>query len=194
MGNAITMEITGLKELQAALFALPAAVGERALRAAVASGAAVLREAVVNEAPTYGGKIADGHPPAGTLKNAIYQTRLTEACTPTKEVFLVSARRGKKFQAVARGKKGAATTVNLDAFYWTWVEFGHHVHPGKALKAKGRRAMQAGSVLTEGAAFILPNPFMRRAFEKTKLAAQQAMVARMKERISAAVARAKGRG
>jgi hypothetical protein len=54
--------------------------------------------------------------------------------------------------------------------------------------------MQAGAELVPGAAFILPNPFMRRAFEKSKIAAQQAMVAKMKERISAAVARAKGQG
>lgn len=194
MANAITMEVTGLRELQAALFALPPTIAERALRAGVASGAAVIRQAVEAEAPAYAGEVQVGHPPPGTLKKAIYQTRLAEACTPTKEVFLVSARKGKKFQAVARGRKGAQSIVNLDAFYWTWVEFGHHVHPGKALTKKGRKAMEQGAELIAGAQFIMPNPFMRRAYEKTKIAAQQAMVARMKERVAAAVQKAKGLG
>lgn len=194
MGNAITMQVTGLKELQSALFSLPPAIAERALRAGVASGAAVIRQAVETEAPIYAGEVQAGHPPPGTLKKAIYQVRLTEQCTPTKEVFLVSARKGKKFQAVARGRKGAQSIVNLDAYYWTWVEFGHHVHPGKALTKKGRRAMEQGVELIAGAQFIMPNPFMRRAYEKTKMAAQQAMVARMKERVAAAIKKAQGKG
>lgn len=189
----ISAQVTGLRELQQALFALPPAIGERVLRSSVATGAAVLREEVIRQAPEFGGEVQKGHPPAGTLKKAIYQTRLVNKCTPTLEVFLVSARKGKKFQAVARGAKGAQSAVNLDAYYWTWVEFGHHVHPGKALKKAGRKAMAAGTQMTEGAQFIMPNPFMRRAYEAKKIAARDAMVAKMRERLSEAVRKARGK-
>jgi hypothetical protein len=190
----ITAQVTGLKELQAALFALPPAIGERVLRSSVATGAAVLREEVIRQAPEFGGTVQKGHPPAGTLKKAIYQTRLVNKCTPTLEVFLVSARKGKKFQAIAKGAKGAQQIVNMDAFYWTWVEFGHHVNPGKALtNFRDRMHMYQGTRLMPGASFIMPNPFMRRAYEAKKIEARDAMIAKMRERLSEAIAKARGK-
>ena len=54
----------------------------------------------------------DGDPPPGTLKKAIYQVRLREESVGTREVWKVSAKKGKK------GKDG------IDAYYASWVEYG----------------------------------------------------------------------
>jgi HK97 gp10 family phage protein len=68
---------------------------------------------------------------------------------------------------VRRGKKAQKT--DKDAFYWKFVEFGH-----KAGKTQ-----------------VPPNPFMRPAFESTKVAAAEAITAKLKQILDAAARKAK---
>ena len=138
-------EISGLAELTAQLRALPQEMQKRIMKGAVATAAAIIRQEAVIRAPQYTGPVSQGHPPPGTLKKAIYQTRLTEQCTETVETWAVKVRHGKKAQT--HRVKGVET--NLDAYYATWVEYG-------TVKMSAR-------------------PFMRPAFEAKKDAAVDAM-------------------
>lgn len=180
MADGVTMTLSGLSELTAALRTMPQAVQTRVLKGAVATAASVIRKEAIARAPQYTGDVADGHPPAGTLKKAIYQTRLVRECTPTREVWLVSVRKGNKFRNAGRktSKFGPTQGQNLDAYYATWIEFGHYTRApksaGKGIAAR-RRAMSSGSVLIAGAHWVLPQPFMRPAFETQKTYAVSAM-------------------
>lgn len=157
----ISAKVTGLAELKRTLAALPDAVQTRVVKGMVASGASVIRQEAVLRAPVSTGPISEGHPPPGTLKQAIYQARFTANCTPSHEVWMVNVHRGKRFQAHQRGGQ----TVNLDAFYASWVEYG-------TVKMSAK-------------------PFMRPAFEAKKQAAVEAMGTYLAFALPAAVERAK---
>jgi HK97 gp10 family phage protein len=113
------VNVEGLAELRAALRELPQRIARNVLRGAVSAGAAVIRKEAKARAPLYTGKVAEGHPPAGTLKRAIYQKQINELSSLTNQVFFVGVRHGKKYQK--QGKKG---DKSQDAYYWRWVEFG----------------------------------------------------------------------
>lgn len=116
MDDWASVEVKGLKELNEALKQLPERVARNALRGATSAGASVLRKEAASRAPVYTGPIAKGHPPAGTLKRAIYQKQIRELSSLLKQTFYVGVRTGKK----ARDRRGRS----LDAYYWWWVEFG----------------------------------------------------------------------
>lgn len=111
--------VAGLSELSAALRELPQRIGRNVLRGTVAAGAAEVRTAVKTSAPVYTGDVAQGHPPPGTLKRAIYQKQIRELSDDQRQVFFVGVRQGKKFRN--QGKKG---DKSQDAYYWRFVEFG----------------------------------------------------------------------
>jgi HK97 gp10 family phage protein len=113
------VNVEGLAELRAALRELPQRIARNVLRGAVSAGAAVIRKEAKARAPLYTGKVAEGHPPPGTLKRAIYQKQINELSSLTNQVFFVGVRHGKKYQK--QGKKG---DKSQDAYYWRWVEFG----------------------------------------------------------------------
>lgn len=113
------VNIQGFEKLQKALKELPSNVGRNVLRGAVGAAAAVIRKEAQTRAPVYTGDVADGHPPPGTLKRAIYQKQIRELSTNFRQIFYVGARHGKKYQN--QGKKG---NLSQDAFYWRFVEFG----------------------------------------------------------------------
>lgn len=113
------VNVEGLAELRAALRELPQRIARNALRGAVSAGAAVIRKEAKARAPLYTGKVADGHPPPGTLKRAVYQKQINELSSLTNQVFFVGVRHGKKYQK--QGKKG---DKSQDAYYWRFVEFG----------------------------------------------------------------------
>ena len=73
-----TVEIEGLKELQAALLELPVKTAKNALRSAVNAGASVVRKEARQRAPVYTGPVAAGHPPPGTLKRSVIQKYIKE--------------------------------------------------------------------------------------------------------------------
>ena len=108
----IDIKVTGLAELKQRLAQLPPTIQRKVMRGAVSTAAAVFRKEAELRAPEYTGTVQDGHPPPGTLKKAIYQVRLREESVGTREVWKVSAKKGKK------GKDG------IDAYYASWVEYG----------------------------------------------------------------------
>lgn len=152
-----SVEVRGLDELLRKLRALPEAVQTKLVRRACASAVAVIKNEAIRLAPEWTGPVSKGHPPPGTLKNAIYRTRMSADCTPTLEVWKVSVRKG-----------NLAAKSGKDAYYATWVEYGHYARVSD--KVLGRRNRRAAASL-----YVLPHPFMRPAFESTKLAAIEVM-------------------
>lgn len=181
--ESIKVEWHGMQELLSELRNLPKAIRERVLIGAVAKAASVLKAEAVLQAPQWTGEVSKGHPPSGTLKRAIYQARLVNECTDTREVRIVSVRSGKKFRAV-KVKGGIA---NQDAFYAYWVEYGHWTRaPGT--DAKTHKALrQTGMLAAAGARWVPPNPFMRRAFANKQGEAFQAMRSYVEANLPAAV-------
>jgi HK97 gp10 family phage protein len=148
-----TIAIQGFEDFKRQLAALPGRIGRNVLRGGVNAAATVIRKEVVLRAPEYTGPVAEGHPPAGTLKKAIYQKQIAELSSAVNQTFYVGVRQGKRQQAVKRGK----SVVNLDAFYGRFVELG-------TSKMSAR-------------------PFLRPAFEASREAAIEAMRAYMADRI-----------
>jgi hypothetical protein len=122
------------------------------------------------------------HPPPGTLKKAIYQARMVDRCTPTQEVWMVGVRSGKKTTA-----KG---TARPDAYYASWVEFGHFTRmPAGPKETKKSRKLAARALgITR---YVPPQPFMRPAFDQSKSAAAQALSDYVTRELSAAMAASK---
>ena len=182
--------ISGLKELQEALKQLPLNIARNVLRGAVGAGAALVRDEAKRKAPGYTGTPAMGHPPRGTLKRAIYIKQIRERSSQFKQVFFVGVRKGKKYQ-----KQGKHGNRSQDAYYASWVEFGHYyAPPGKHGFGSRRAAMNAVALNgggIGGAKFIAPHPYMRPAWESQKRAAVQRISAYMAERIPREIARAR---
>lgn len=155
MSDSITIEIVGLQGLLSELKAFPQAVTTRVLKGAAATGASVIRKEAILRAPMSTGPIEEGHPPPGTLKKAIYQVRMTQECTPVREVFKVDVRRGRRAQSV--GKSGR----NLDAFYASWVEFGHYARAPHSLTKTAKAAARAAGTVK----WVSARPFMRPALQ-----------------------------
>lgn len=156
-----TQHVAGLADLAAALRELPQRIGRNVLRGAVAAGAAEIRKDAKNKAPQYTGRIADGHPPPGTLRRAIYQKQINELSDAQRQVFFVGVRQGKKYRK--QGKKG---DKSQDAYYWKFVEFG-------TSKMSAR-------------------PFLRPAFEASKLQAVDRIQEYLAERIPREVEKLSG--
>lgn len=176
----ISMEVTGLRELKAALEQLPQNIAKNVLRGAVYAGAKVIKDAVYTNAPVYTG--SDPRVKAGVLKDAVYMKHDQELSVENQQVFFVSLRRGRKERA-----------RNRDAYYWTWVEFGHHIVPrapkGGTKLAARRAAVISGASLVQGSSYVLPHPFFRPAFEANKEASAAAIRDYMARRIPIEIAK-----
>ncbi|MCA3068094.1 MAG: HK97 gp10 family phage protein [Rhodocyclaceae bacterium] len=176
MSNSGTVRVTGLRELNDALAKLADDVAIKHARGAVAAGAALIRDAARANVPVRSGK----------LKAAIYSAWIREASSRERQSFFVSVRRGKKYQPrmkVGRGGKQRATK-DLDAYYWTWIEFGHIATGG--MKIKGgtkRRARTRANMREAGAKFVAARPFLRPAFEANKLKAIEVIRAELAKRL-----------
>lgn len=180
MANLVSMQVTGLRELNSALKTLPANISKNVLRGAVYAGSKVIRDAVAAQAPVYSGN--DPRVAVGVLKNAVYAKHMQDESGSLQQVFFVSIRRGRKEQAKGR-----------DAFYWTWVEFGHHIVPrvpkgGGSLYAR-RQAVVSGTSFVSGSSYVLPHPFFRPAFEASKDASATAIREYMAKRIPLEIAK-----
>lgn len=162
MDDGFTFEMPGLDKFLAELRELPAAIQTKVIRGAVATGASVLRKEIIRRAPDVD----------GTLRNAVYQVRNPQQCTPTFEVFKVGVRRGKAQRHKGKTTSAAGPTqgTNRDAFYASWVEYGHFARvPHEMTKS----AKAAGRML--GVAKWVPaHPFFRPAIAA---AADDAMAA-----------------
>ena len=107
--------VTGLRELEAALKSLPDRIARNVLRGAVAAGAAVVRQEARDLAPKSEGPQPEGHV-SGTLKRAIYQKQIRERSSLLQQTFFVGVRRGRSAKSSAKGV--------IDAWYAHFVEFG----------------------------------------------------------------------
>ena len=163
--------ISGLKELQEALKQLPQNIARNVLRGAVSAGAALVRDEAKRNAPVFTGSPQMGHPPPGTLKRSVYIKQIPERSNLYKQVFFVGVRKGKKYQ-----KQGKHGTLSQDAYYASWVEFGHYyAPPGKQSPATRRGA--------KGAVFGQPHPYLRPAWESKKGSAVQRIKDYLAQRI-----------
>lgn len=160
MSGTVSVKVTGLQELLTEFRELPQKMQARVIRGAAATGAKVLRDAAVTLAPVWSGPVAKGHPPAGTLKRSIYYYRAVNRCTPELEWFSVNVKSGN----LARATKVKGATVNQDAYYARWVEYGHWTRaPGKTAR-EHKQLRQINALASTGAKWVPPHPFMRPAF------------------------------
>ncbi len=119
------IKVEGLAELNRRLQELPRHIAKNTLRGAVNAAATVIRKEAQQRAPVYipvavawGGKagsIGTKHPPAGTLKRAIYQKHV-RAGSDTQQMYIIGVRHSRVSKVQAYGP--------LDAYYWHFVEFG----------------------------------------------------------------------
>jgi hypothetical protein len=184
MSDGMKLEVPDAQAFLAELQAVPAVMQKRIVRGAVATGASVIRKAVIALAPEYTGDVSQGHPPPGTLKKSIYQVRMSESCSGVVEDWKVSVRTGR----VTRRSKGGKESAMPDAYYASWVEFGHFSRaPGLTAK-QHRIARAAGIAALAGAKWNPPQSFMRAGFELSKDAALDAMKTYFEENMDLALA------
>lgn len=165
MADEVTVEIPGLAAALAEMRELPRRVQKRIMLGAAATGASVIRKEVV----LWAEKIAV----TGELANAIYQVRLTQLANATTEVFKVGVRRGKKFRhsGSVNSKAGPTQGTARDAYYASWVEYGHFARVSHQV---GKDAKNAGKWL--GVAQWVPaSPFFRPAIQAKTQDAFRAM-------------------
>jgi len=140
-----TVQILGLEELKRKMITLGYKISRNALKSALVAGAKEIKKEAMNLAPVK----------TGTMRKAIYIKKMGKP-NPFKENVIVGVRSGKKLQR-----------RNLDAYYWRFIEFGHLARPkGKARSRSGRVSAAAG-----GAKMIAAQPFVRPAFENSKVRA-----------------------
>lgn len=175
MSGFVSIEVKGLSELKNRLALLPQAIQTKIMKGMVASGAAVIKNEAILRAPYYTGDVQKGHPPPGTLKAAIFQARIVAQSVGTREVWLVSARKGK------------ASKGGMDAYYATWVEYGHYSRGPSGRSSSERKQLSAGSSVPLGSYYILPKPFMRPAFEVKKQEAIEVMRKYMADKLPEAI-------
>ena len=102
MPDAITVQVTGLKELEKKMIALGPKIGRKALKGALVAGAKIIKKEAQILAPIK----------TGRLRRAMYIKTMSKP-NPFKENVIFGVRHGRKMM-----KK------NLDAYYWTFLEFG----------------------------------------------------------------------
>lgn len=153
MGASISISLTGADDLKKRLDALTEKLRDSALRSAAYAGAKIIQDQAIENAPLFTGKVSEGHPPPGTLKNSIIVKRLDKECGDFKVSYIITVR---------RGDAGS----NTDAFYAHWVEFGHiYRSEGEALTgSKSAKAAKRSMHVTLGGKVVPANPFMRTAF------------------------------
>ena len=108
---AETSNLTGFKELAAALLELPKRVAKNGLRAAVGAGAGVIRKEARVRAPKDTGEMAKD-----ILIKRERDTSGGDTFTARYSVFVLS---GKKSRL-----KGQKRNVQRDSYYWRFVELG----------------------------------------------------------------------
>ena len=139
----ISVKIEGLKELQEAMNQLPLEIQKRPLRSAVSAGAKVIVDEAKRLAP-------QGE--TGNLRKALYRYRSRSQSSRGQETFLVGVRKGKKnYVDSAKNRRlnrvGKKYTVEGEAFYWRFVEFGTSKMPARpflrpAFESKKNQAVE----------------------------------------------------
>ena len=164
----VTVEVKGLQELKARLDALPKEVAQRGLRRAVAAGASVIRAAAKKAAPVAAGPIRRGggkETAPGTLQRGAMAKFIKAESNDTQVFYIVGFRQGKRQQK-----------SNRDAFYASWVEFGHKIVPRRG---KGARKGTLARNRRQATASVPPHPYFAPAWEANKQNALDAIQKRL---------------
>ena len=205
------VKVEGLRELKAALNALPQNIATNVLRGAVNAGARVIRDEAKIKAPVV----------TGRLKRAIYTKYIRELSDPWRAVYFVGVRRGKKYQnlktkdrTMKDGTIKAGADRSMDAYYARFVEYGHFSRPAgmhrmnrratsysihskgdllfnRLSQAKDRSATLERMVAAGVIRWIPAKPFMRPAWDAKQDAALEALKGYMQKRIPAEVAKSR---
>ena len=127
MPSAMSVEVTGLKELAEKLAQMGPRLERNGLRAAVSAGAEVIRKEARARAPVA----------TGTLRRAFYKKQIREQSGQKQQTFFVGVRSGKRY-----APKGQ------DAYYWRFQEFGTAKMPARpflrpAFESKKNEAVEA---------------------------------------------------
>jgi HK97 gp10 family phage protein len=131
---AITVEVRGLRELRAKMQQVNRDLRNKGARRAIGTAAGLVKRTVVSGAPVR----------SGTLRRAALVNYRRKESTDTRTVYVVTFRRGKRYQPKA-GKSGKLS-LNRDAYYAGWVEFGHRIVPRRHKSAKHKRSVATGRV------------------------------------------------
>lgn len=179
--------IKGFEQFSKALEELPQNIARNVMRTAVRKGAELLHETCKNLAPTL--ETEPGHKPdpranPGLLKNAVYHKLIPELSVgDLVQTYYVGVRRGNKSsQLKVKGGK----VLNLNAYYWTWVEFGHYYVPPRTDLQKqfySKKRFNAAARATGKAVWIPPRHFMRDAWTLSRDAVYDTVIRNMEERI-----------
>lgn len=172
-----TIEVKGLPELKAKFSKVEAVVAKRILRRMAGAGAQVVKKAVQGTSLI--------HDDTGTLRRSVIVKFVRELSNDVQTEYIVTVRKGKKFQAGQKAGKGFRK-ANSDAFYASWVEFGHKIVPraSRAIFARNQKGLNKVTLNSRRAAAgasVPPHRFLGPTFEATKDAALAAMVAAAKD-------------
>lgn len=129
----IESRLTGLDDLERALRELPESIRRRKLRAALAAGGRIVRDAAKGAAPVL--RRAVRHRTPGLLRDRVaVRTSKRDAATAGQVGIFINV----------RPAKGAARGANSkgDPYYWRFVEFGR--------RAGVTKRRQAGGVVSTG--------------------------------------------
>ena len=123
---AETMQLTGFKELAAALRELPERLARNGLRAAVNAGAGVIKKDAISKAPQ----------DTGALKANFYQKQIREQSGPMQQTFYVGVRKGVAKYANSKANKRAGVAGQTyknggSTWYWLINEFGSSKQPAR---------------------------------------------------------------
>jgi HK97 gp10 family phage protein len=102
MPDGVSVQIMGLKELEKKMIGLGPKIGRKALKGALVAGATVIKKEAQLLAPVRKGR----------LRRAMYIKRMSKP-NPFKENVIFGVRHGRKM-----------SKRDLDAYYWTFLEFG----------------------------------------------------------------------
>ncbi|MBK3333553.1 HK97 gp10 family phage protein [Burkholderia pseudomallei] len=164
--------IVGLDDVLAKMAELPKQASMQINRGAANAMATKVRQQAVYLAPVYEGE-AKG-PVPGRLRDAIIQKHLPELSGTYRQTFLVTVRRGQKPASGGVIVKGGKV-AGVDAYYWTWVEFGHWYVPRRP-KGITRKAHRERAREGESAVWVQPRSFLRPAASLAADVAVQAAV------------------
>lgn len=159
-----------LPAFSAQLKTLKENIQKKAVRSATGAASAVIsriaKQNVLN-LPNYRG----GKNP-GRLKRSVYWGRSRKQ-VPGAYRNVVSVRAGKKQQKAGR-----------DAYYWRWVEAGHHATGRSKIRGGSRtRALTRQRLLKQGGSFVQGRWFLRNALRSGQSQAVAAFSQRMSEQL-----------
>lgn len=167
-----TVHVKGLDELARKLKALPQKIARKAFAGGVSAAAKVIQD-------DYKSRINNR---TGTLRRSVVRKFIREQSNDQQVVFYVVPRKGKKLRRV--GKRGE--NKSADAYYASWVEFGHLTRPSKtrALK-RGRGRNEAVSKLIAAGSVhrVQGKRWLTQAFESNKMKAIDVMKERIAENL-----------